>query len=1028
MSTELNEIWGNDTVYSGSFCPPEHVLYEGSEDDEYESPATRRRRYDEAGKRFLEGTAPVLLSAALRGPFDRCTGFVNPWMSSRDRGISCSPSPPSRPIEKTVSQKIRSMHKLKQEHTLQAPSVDCHLPSPESLKQAPYTQHPYLKADELEKVDKWREQVDPAASAKQDFWVHDTTDAPTSIKRRRVSGSEWLKKVSVKKQRSAMTLEWPHRQVQEDGEVDELMTDIPSSSFVSIRRVISPTKWRSPRNATRRTSGKGLVESDDDLSPNKAAAATLSSPVSLRNDLMVSPLKTNQPQNHVISSVGTQTTLSRLQPINLLDNSSHTESVQQENQPGEGHSAKSQDAKEESSDDSIDTISETHHNAEFQLKTLSNEADDFPDIRFQVPRLNVSRACEDAPVKAIDDQHGSEGYELVPSPPALDVKSECKPQSATHKAGLDNRVQDVFFMQSESRSVEQCAFHSSTQAHAESLHDTTPDDSPVTGLEMLMTQSRECNVVDIESINNSVAPESSANLTVKDDHDFEMNAKHDSGDKGTTVQKTLSLCDNEPDPLRNTNHSLAPGDMTEGSGKPDCMTLNSRKMSSTNDEERGSEPCKLGTPAAPRQTGSVKDASEFRLKSALNRSVPSSPWSKLTRLAGSTAPSPSAVFSKYNTAMNACTDQLEERPGAQHSWARPGSVSSPRYDELTNEQGHLHESDQIQQRFSSSQGKTPCMSPEVEDHRVPESQQSPWVDSDHMLLSKSALGTPSPNVSGVKPVMIEGEKTAAVSTPDMQSPWAQNTSPIATIFRPLSSSSSGSVVQTLFVKPSLPRSGTPEPQFCVKSFSSFMSPSPDRNRGDYGPPSTFRPSCRGSKGSLPSSLKTCWSQQRSDLHVSWAASLVEFEKTPPSQEDVCATRHIPKRQSSPPPETPVGEEQGAYDTKFAKHFAAVANRKDGHSQPIIPTEWQQLRSPGPFAMAETFMAADTNARGVGPKNGDNAALSEPFISRRASEEPMDVVEDMVREMGDFWDTWNIDAELDQARNGASDGTAPVIGK
>ncbi|CAK7219454.1 hypothetical protein SBRCBS47491_003849 [Sporothrix bragantina] len=61
------------------------VLLSGSDDEYYDSPNERSRRLEEQARLFLQGHRPLLLSASLRGPFGRETGWENPWIGRRSK-------------------------------------------------------------------------------------------------------------------------------------------------------------------------------------------------------------------------------------------------------------------------------------------------------------------------------------------------------------------------------------------------------------------------------------------------------------------------------------------------------------------------------------------------------------------------------------------------------------------------------------------------------------------------------------------------------------------------------------------------------------------------------------------------------------------------------------------------------------------------------------------------------------------------------------------------------------------------------
>lgn len=71
----------------------DEVLYSGSDDDYYESPAERQRRCAIQARRYLEGKPVTILSAQLKGPFDQESGWTNPWRSRHEPGKKQLPKP-----------------------------------------------------------------------------------------------------------------------------------------------------------------------------------------------------------------------------------------------------------------------------------------------------------------------------------------------------------------------------------------------------------------------------------------------------------------------------------------------------------------------------------------------------------------------------------------------------------------------------------------------------------------------------------------------------------------------------------------------------------------------------------------------------------------------------------------------------------------------------------------------------------------------------------------------------------------------
>ncbi|KAM5343168.1 hypothetical protein ACJ41O_014134 [Fusarium nematophilum] len=201
---ELGLDWGEDTIYCESICRPEDVYYEGSDDELYENPTARKLRYEAAGQEYLEeGKPPIILTAGLKGPFDgENVGWANPWLPK-----NCTSKTPRH--VRTSPRKLARSARMKrnvsiQEAVPEAPneSFGCHLPSPESLKQASVTEaNTYLEEDELAKVREWRSSMPPIGGDKDRFWAS-TPQATQSERKRKAKGSTWLKVLASKRRRT----------------------------------------------------------------------------------------------------------------------------------------------------------------------------------------------------------------------------------------------------------------------------------------------------------------------------------------------------------------------------------------------------------------------------------------------------------------------------------------------------------------------------------------------------------------------------------------------------------------------------------------------------------------------------------------------------------------------------------------------------------------------------------------------------------------------------------------------------------
>ncbi|KAK4208896.1 hypothetical protein QBC37DRAFT_431157 [Rhypophila decipiens] len=71
----------HEPVYAESPHNPDDVLCYGSDDDAYYNPIERQLRIEHQANRFLHGLPMFIASAQLQGPFDRKSGWENPWRS-----------------------------------------------------------------------------------------------------------------------------------------------------------------------------------------------------------------------------------------------------------------------------------------------------------------------------------------------------------------------------------------------------------------------------------------------------------------------------------------------------------------------------------------------------------------------------------------------------------------------------------------------------------------------------------------------------------------------------------------------------------------------------------------------------------------------------------------------------------------------------------------------------------------------------------------------------------------------------------
>ncbi|XP_044723800.1 uncharacterized protein HRG_01696 [Hirsutella rhossiliensis] len=867
-------------VYSEAMCDDE-PYYQGSEDEDYPDPQTRRLRYEKAGQRFLDGKVPFLLSASLRGPFNEDSGWTNPWRSKQ----RCEYGRASQFVCESVHGQTTKAP-WKQEST--ADDRDCHLPSPESLKQAPASgSHPYLKRDELAMVQNWRENIHEPSLSQDSFWASSTSETGVTTTKRRATESAWLKRVADKRRRtdaddprfsnspfvssqpdsysspvarihaavastalaasksqgddigSARKSLSGHRpQIKHesnDADDDELMTNTPDAAFPSVSRLSASSKKRSPpRQHVWRSAILHVGGVADELSQNEAAAATLSSPVSQRHG--TSP--------NCASNVATKEV------------------------PNAFATAKTSPSRR-------------------SWRNIKVEAEE------ECSAMNGNGQRDDEPTMVLDEDWAPFGTQ-----------------------------QDQSFCFKMRYALER---------DAEVLDQALPD----------------------EPNQPASPPNLSSQEPLSDMQAAEDRSSHIVDKNGPTEDESDGRDDDETESIPSSD---------------DIDEFHVRFMERYLDGWDQELAC--GATSQVEQEVVYDDAQE-----------------DVAEIAQQAIHAMSPVQSGLECSSLAIESKEEAKTVAQ---PLPSAIS------LTS---HSHETSSAIEMEHETLVPQPCRKVLLLTHhrrrnplhaiRWPLRRQSSFPESG-AAVDIDGCGSHGGNVSN--------------SQPQPQ-----------------------------------PRPSTPEPQFAVKTFASFLSPSPGRSRGQRG-----RPTVRDDEGGgPPSAMKNPWSCSRPVRRVSWALMpqdqgvLGDEQNTqPPEPTPKSLPLRHRLRQVSPPPATPIEDLPVSEQSRFSKHFAAVASRTDGQRHKLIPTASQQaLQSPGMQGMARTFLAADEVGPGaetapaaddVGGSNDEafDGDGDEADGGSDESEEPMELVEDMLREIADFVKSWDVDAELDEARR----ATRPEAGR
>ncbi|KAI1388466.1 uncharacterized protein F4822DRAFT_402920 [Hypoxylon trugodes] len=199
---------GDEPIYCAAPSPsnPDDIICLGSDEElDDDAKVEKRLRYEAQALRYLKGKPIQIVSASLRGPFDKASGWENPWLPKPKPAIKPSVLKPFPRRHKSTAIKERLRRVLDWDNTTSGTenSLDCHLPSPVSNRELPLYNNDFTK-DKHNRVHAWAQEVSLETPLERDsFWapshvVHEKND---EMNRKRPAGNEWLKKKASKRKR-----------------------------------------------------------------------------------------------------------------------------------------------------------------------------------------------------------------------------------------------------------------------------------------------------------------------------------------------------------------------------------------------------------------------------------------------------------------------------------------------------------------------------------------------------------------------------------------------------------------------------------------------------------------------------------------------------------------------------------------------------------------------------------------------------------------------------------------------------------
>ncbi|OAQ88948.1 hypothetical protein VFPFJ_07413 [Purpureocillium lilacinum] len=1046
--------WEEDDIYAEAVCDVDDIYYHGSEDEDYDSPTTRRQRYEAAGQRFLDGSVPFLLSASLQGPFDKESGWTNPWRSKQRVHSGAA-------LFAVTKDSLPLTWHAAEEAELSESDLECHLPSPESLKQAPVTEkHPHLEDEALSMIQDWRTSIHLQSPSRDSFWAASKAQITASAKKRRARESEWLKRVASKKRKlessepsfsksplarrnsnsrvlrvtEPLALGNPDgcpadssptaRRLKSippiggleavDAAEDELTTSTPGGSFDSHRKRVPNTPKRvSPRRDMWKCVLQSTGLADDELSQNEAAAATLSSPVSQRGGLVASGRRAAKPDRRTtVSSVAVESW--PIQKHEAVTGNCETQD-QNMDKMEEG------DALGSDIDAPIApppaTQLETQMDSSFCFKIRQrpgqSDKERLSTVAVDQPDLGATDHT-DTLVKCVEDEHSDGSVDRqVTEPPmaAVSASNDCKDISShgdaqgtsaicnqtaeDAKCAPQEQISDCAPAQKRSAGDDASPYSTDGAKDATSpFGDGTdaPERSSSGALVSLEMQSDEHGNGAIKQfVNDALAREDCAATGAASTSNGQ--AEQDlAREPDIEIFRPSATPTKEPrktQPTLEKPNVSALGSAVSGEPlKVECEGQEGWKISSTNPETpsltvfRSVEITNSSTAmedpepileasmvpennraasTEPSRPAPTMQSSEFSFKNILNRLVPSSPWARLSQL-------------------TSCSEAK-----ADDATADVKSTASNTTTESESDVAGIEAMDVDKASFH--QENVDALQPE--DAETDNPMIGLVVRSNDQ--QEEATNTPQ-------------KAPDTIITESQQTPWDKT---------------------QLLTRPTRSSVGD-----CDES--TFLS-SGDNSAKTQGTQAVIPPEAQSPWGGIGEIPVFCGNVSGKRLEFQ-----DHIEATPirPGIEDLQDPHSKPDpqqrgRAASPPPATPIGDLPTSQSDKFRKHFAAVASRTDGLRQKLIPTASQQVaQSPGMQGMAVQFLAADDAAAAeptCEPTHTleDSKAGTDRNQGEQESQEPMDVVEDLLCEMDDLLQVWDVDAELDQARRSAGPGVQRV---
>ncbi|KAJ0167213.1 hypothetical protein CTA2_3773 [Colletotrichum tanaceti] len=949
------------------YCEAPHdeadVLYAGSDDEYYDSPDARKLRIEQAAIRFLQGHTPVLLTTVLRGPFEGpdSNGWVNPWQSRKRKAPAASapgPSPAPMP-EPTTGNELPSAKALETRST-----TSCHLPSPRSLDQVDVTPHAFLEDEEVERVESWRSNTQSASNILDDAWSFDASlsqSQPQHRRKRRPAGSEWLKRDDEKRRKT-------------ENDVHDTR-----STLARVRR-----STRSPRRQLSDSKFLSQQKQEDDIAGDDTASlegSDIGSEVPFKASQAVSTRISHRMSPHAIDK---RADSSQEMPAPL---STPVQTPQSSRKPKMTPKNATQESRPRSS--GISMICQ-RAGGDVEVKSEFETQQDESFMFRARPRSHALNIENLSPIRRMSFGRASSSASTVSS----EMESHCKIMDLDGDTCMADDTKATS-PESSAGSMGDCEqalekdAGAATEHEPESESETDKSQPEVSGGPSV--PALDANASDATFPTDIEGPEQPERtnqcLPIKQEFVDEP-VIHRSSQEPTVVALSASQEEQDKDSTDAIGHILL----------PPVSTNQHLELAQTTTQ-----------PPTPHDN-------------AIAMTLSQSPWSKLSQVITNSPYSVSkpGEACQQSGSVGSCLSRRttsQATPAPSPTAREPTASSAGQEPSTQHEDTPLRAQDNLRVGEILSQHDSPA---------VPTSQQTPWKMDMPVM---DPLKHPQP---------LPEDDDESFLLPEYQSPWAPSLemmskaapeivkSAFFNAARPVSPSPLSPSIFTIPFTPAGNRiseaqqpvdgeaatSSSPESVFPIKSFKTFMSPSPERPRRRPNKISLSDGNLPSTQHLIAATTDNPWhSAPKSSKRVRWAPLLHEDD----GEEGGCPRTPTGPRASSPPPEMAVADLPTGNKDQFQRHFRVVSQRKNLRRHLLPSASQQMLKSPSPMAMAEAFVAADSFRAPLGPDAVTSVDTTPVPNNAESQGSAMDDVDDVLRNLNEFIEMVDVETDLARAK-------------